>query len=484
MNRRAHQRLERLDGTIEPLLKAARIPGAAIAIVSGDETVFARGYGYRDLDEKLPVTSKTIYPIASTTKAMNATLLGILVEEGRLAWDAPVQRYLPGFRLADPFVSAHVTIRDLIVMRTGLPRHDWLWIEHPTDRADLVRRLAFLELSAGFRERFQYNNLTTTTAGHIAEVVTSRPWEDLVREKLLEPLGMNSTGFDLPATDNASLSYHENSCRELVLTCRLATAHAAPAGGSIHSTVEDMTRWLAFNLSDGQVGGRRLVAHATLTEIYSPCVSTGTDPGSPSPNAAYALGWFIDTYNGHTRIWHGGYLHDLQSSVMVFPEDNLGIVSFTNFGNPRIATLINQYAFDLLMDLRPAQTIEAKLSEYEKKIEETRARNAAVRRVEHTSPSHPLDDYAGSYAHAGYGRIEIRRSSQGLSLHRNNLALPLEHWHYDAWIIKENDLFAIESPHAFDRASRLVFEMSADGDITSFSFRLEPAVAPVRFDKQ
>lgn len=475
--------LGRLDEVLEPALQAGRIPGAAIAIVSGGETVFARGYGYRDLGAKLPVTSQTFYPIASTTKAINATLLGMLVEEGRLAWDAPVQRYMPEFRLGDPLISAQVTISDLIVMRTGLPRHDWVWIEHPTDRADLVRRLAFLELSAGFRERFQYNNMTAVTAGHIAEVVTGRQWEVLVREKVLEPLGMSNSGFTLPEIDNVSLSYHENSRRELVLTHRLASELVAPSGGAIHSTVEDMAHWVAFNLGDGEFAGRRLVAPETLKEIHLPHVLASIDQGAPSQNASYALGWFIDSYNGHPRVSHAGYLHDVHSSVMLFPADDLGIVSFTNFGGPRLAGLINQYTFDLLRDLKPAQLVEERLSEYERKIEETRARNAGVRRVENTSPSHPLGDYAGSYVHAGYGAIGIRRCGQELRLDRNNLELPLEHWHYDAWIAKDNDLFAIDGPHAFDRASRILFETNADGEIDALSIRLEPAVAPICFEK-
>src|SRR5271156_841420 len=150
------QNVEKLDSIIGPMLRAARVPGAAIAVVAGGEVVYAQGYGYRDLVAKLPVTPDTVYPIASTTKAINATLLGMLVDEGRLAWDAPVQNYLPRFRIGDSSRSSQITVRDLLLMRTGLPRHDWLWIENPTNRADLVERLRYLEMSAGFRERFQY----------------------------------------------------------------------------------------------------------------------------------------------------------------------------------------------------------------------------------------------------------------------------------------------------------------------------------------
>src|SRR5687768_13880576 len=126
--------LESLDPLIERLRQAGRIPGLATAIVANGQMVFARGYGQRDEAARLPMTSATVYPIASTSKAINATLLGMLVDEGTLSWDTPVQTYLPSFRMIDALASAQVTLRDLVSMRTGLPRHDWVWIENPISR--------------------------------------------------------------------------------------------------------------------------------------------------------------------------------------------------------------------------------------------------------------------------------------------------------------------------------------------------------------
>ncbi len=309
----------KLGDLIEPLLSAARIPGAGIAAVAGGEVVLATGYGYRDLDARLPVTCQTVYPIASTTKALNATLIGMLVDEGKLSWDAPVQDYLPWFRLGDSTVSAQVTLRDLLAMRTGLPRHDWLWVENPMARAELVRRLRYLELSAGFREKFQYNNMTSTAAGHIAEVATGKTWEDLVWEKILAPLEMSSTSFSMPAVGDVTLSYHESSSRELLVTRRFATEVTAPSGGAIHSTVADIARWMLFNLNSGAVGGRSLIQSKTLMEIQSAQIPARTDPSCPTPHAAYAMGWFVDSDGGRTRVTHGGYLHDVNSELRSIP---------------------------------------------------------------------------------------------------------------------------------------------------------------------
>jgi CubicO group peptidase (beta-lactamase class C family) len=472
-----------IDALIQSILKTARIPGAAIAIVSHGDTLFTGAYGVRDLTRERRITPETVYPIASTTKGMNATLLGMLVEDGRLEWDAKVQTILPAFQLADPIRSAQVTVRDLLVMRTGLPRHDWLWIEHPTDRADLVRRLAHLDLSAGFRDVFQYNNLTSSAAGHLAEVICGRPWEDQIRERILEPLGMKNTTFGQPATEDATLAYHENVRRQFVETPRLLTELTAPSGGSIHSTVVDMVRWMLLNLGGGEVDGHQLIGPSVLREIHTPCVIAGIDAAAPSPIAAYALGWFVDVYRGCRRISHGGYLDDVNSSVMLFPDEQLGLVSFTNFGGPRLADTINQVIFDVLRGYSHDSAVRDKLAAYETKIRKNGERIAGVRRVVMTTPSHPLDDYTGRYEHPGYGHMQIRRRQETLVLERGNLRLSLEHWHYDAWIASDHNWFGIESPHVFDRASRILFEADADGQIASFTMDLEPKVAPVRFHK-
>lgn len=475
---------EKLKDIIEPMLRAARIPGAAIAIVSGGETVFARGYGYRDLEAKRPMVSDTIYPIASTTKAINATLIGMLVDDGILEWDLPVQNYLPRFRLQDPLRSAQITIRDLLTMRTGLPRHDHVWIDTPMERTRLVALLLHLDLSAGFRERFQYNNMTATVAGHIAEVLTGTSWEELVKTRILDPLGMSATGFKLPGEGEASQSYHENADREIKRSTRFATEVTAPSGGAIHSTVEDMARWIAFNLRGGTVDGRALITARTLAEIHSPQMVARPDTAAPTPHATYALGWFVDTYNGSARLSHGGYLHDVNSDVMLFPGNGIGLVSFNNFGFTGLSRLINQHIFDFVMGFEPAQTVAEKLAEYERKVLETRQRNTSVRRVANTSPSHSLDQYVGIYAHPAYGEIEISQRDEGLLFRRNSLVIHLQHWHYDTWIARDPGRFFIHLPTPFDPTSPFEFETDALGDIAAISLRLEPAVSAIRFTRR
>lgn len=485
--KRARQPVRNLDGlhsVIEGILRAARIPGAALAVVADGKTIYSRGFGRRDLKTGKRVTPDTVYPIASTTKPMNATLLGMLVEEGRLEWDAPVQRYLPKFRLKDDLASARVTVRDLVTMRTGLPRHDWVWVGNPKNRADMVERLAYLDLSADFRQRFQYCNLSSAAAGHIAEVITGQSWESLAAQRLFRPLGMRRTSCARPTHDNVSSSYHENARRKLLLSRRHVSQVIAPAGGAVHSTVADMGRWISFNLEGGKANGRRLMGRKTLAQIHAPQVVIGERPlaGLP-PDGSYSLGWLVDSYNGHKRLSHGGYLHDVHSSVMLFPVARIGMVAFTNFGCAVLAHLLNQCAFDALMGLPSVETAEQKLTLYEKKIEDIRKRNASLVRASNTGPSLPLSAYRGDYVNAGYGRIRVGKRGRGLILQRDALRLPLQHWHYDVWVARDSDIWTIHEAHAFDRGCQIHFCMDAHGHVAGLTIPLEPEVEPIRFVK-
>lgn len=482
----ALRNLARFEDTMASLLEAARIPGAAIAVVIGGETIYAKGFGCRDLKSRKPMTPRTLYPIASTSKAFNTTLVQLLVEEGLVDWDAPVQRYLPNFRLKDAAVSPRVKVRDLVTMRTGLPRHDWVWMgDDKITRPEFVERLAHLDASADFRERFQYNNLTSTLAGHIAEVVTGESWEELIRKRILQPLGMRHTNFKLPTSGNYSSSYHENARRKLLRSERLPAESTAPSGGSIHSNVTDMARWVALNLGDGRVNGRRLLSAKGLAELHAPQMVIGPKPLAGLPNdGSYSLGWLVDTYNGHRRVSHGGYLHDVTSSVVLFPKLGIGMVAFSNFGANVLSETINNYAFDAIMGLKPVQTFAEKLAIYEQRVKDNRERLAKVVRTPDTKPSMSLDAYAGTYRHPGYGEVKVSKRGRKLVLQRATLRVPLKHWHFDSWVAEDSGMWTISGPHAFDSSNALQFHHDVQGRIGAVSIPFEAEVAPIRFSKR
>ncbi|MGB3862108.1 MAG: serine hydrolase domain-containing protein, partial [Candidatus Aminicenantaceae bacterium] len=195
---KAKEAIADFDKIIEKGLKSLNNPGVAVAIVKDDEVIFSKGFGYRDVENKTPMTADTLLAIGSSSKAFTTFTMGTLVDEGKLEWNTPVREYIPWFRLYDPFASERLTPRDLVTHRSGLPRHDAMWYNNYTaSREEFVRRLAYLKPTADLRERFQYNNLMFLTAGYLIEVLTEKTWEDAVRERVLAPLEMKRTNFSV-----------------------------------------------------------------------------------------------------------------------------------------------------------------------------------------------------------------------------------------------------------------------------------------------
>ncbi len=245
--------------SVDELMKSDEVPGLAVCVVKDGEVVYTNGFGYRDLGKELPVTPRTLFPIGSSTKAFTAMTVGILVDDGKVEWDAPVVEYLPDFRLHDEYATLHTTPRDLLCHRTGLPRYDFFAFFPPPDRETSFRRLRYLEPSAGFREFFQYSNLMYVVAGVLVERLSGTSWERFVTDRIFAPLGMRSGNFtvaDLRASGDFAQPHADAGGAVTEVPFR-DTSWAGPAG-SINSGVEEMTRWLQLHVKGGEAGGERL----------------------------------------------------------------------------------------------------------------------------------------------------------------------------------------------------------------------------------
>lgn len=485
-----------LPEVIERGLAALRVPGVAVAVVADGEIVLSRGFGHRDVEKELPVTPHTVFAIGSSTKAMTTTVLGSLVDDGLVAWDEPVRTYLPTFRLADPSVSERLTVRDLVTHRSGLPRHDLVWYGSDRSREELLGGLADLELSADLRERFQYQNLMFMTAGYLSGELAGSSWEELMAERLFEPLGMDetvisrfeglpevATAYDLDLPEEAG----GEPAREAV---PYRVIEAMGPAGSVNSTADDMARWVLFQLGDGTApgegseagGGRRIVAETTLQELHTPQTVASLplagliDPAM-SPYILYGLGWFIQPYRGHHLVHHGGNIDGFSAMVAFLPREEVGVAVLSNLNGSPLPLAIALSAVDRLLGLEPVDWVARAEFFLDQALASAAEQEAAQAqdRVEGTEPSHPLEAYAGEYRHPAYGTVRVRLEDGSLRAALNGLdELPLEHWHYDLFQASDTPIGGI----------RHQFLTGPDGRIDRVELALEPTVGAIVFVRE
>jgi CubicO group peptidase (beta-lactamase class C family) len=479
---KAKRALEGFDEVVAKGLAGLKVPGAAIAVVKDREVILAKGYGFRDVDGKLPVTADTLMAIGSATKAFTAFALGALVDQGRVEWDKPVRDCIPWFRLYDAQAGERLTPRDLVTHRSGLPRHDLVWYNnHTATREDLVRSLAYLQPTADLRERWQYNNLMFLTAGYLVETLTGRSWEESVRTLVFEPLGMSRSNFSVLESQKAqdfAWPYDERDGKVVKIPFRDITT-IGPAG-SINSSVNEMSRWVLVHINGGKLGDAQVIGAATLADLHKPYMTTGgvaTRPDITAPD--YALGWMVDTYKGHGRVHHGGNIDGFSAMVSLWPNDGLGFVVLTNKNGTGLPELLIRTAADRILGLASEDWIGdavKKLAEGEavgKKAEE----KLGSRRRPGTVPAHKLEEYAGEYHHPGYGDLKVSLKGKQLGFTYNGIDTPLLHWHYETFNGGKAD-----DPVFKDM--KLTFRTDATGNVVGLGAPFEPTVEDIYFVKK
>lgn len=465
-----------LRARIQAALAAWHTPGVAVAVIRDDRVLLSEGFGERDLDRHLPVTAETLFAIGSSTKAFTATALGLLVDQGKLDWDAPIRTALPDFELQDPVATQGISARDLLTHRSGLPRHDLVWYASGQSRQELYHSLRYLEPSAPFRSRFQYNNLMYTTAGLLLEKLSGSSWEDFVRQHLFQPLGMSrstTSSAEMQADSDHALPYRLSEDKPVEMPFRPIDA-IAPAGG-IHASIRDMTRWLRFNLNQGRLAdGQQLLAASTLAEIQSPQQVVASTGSPESPYILYGLGWFIQPYRGHTLLQHGGNIDGFTAMVSLMPQDHLGVVVLSNKNGDLLPTALMYAIDDLLLGLEPIDWNSRLKGAPAGEV--VQAATTAYPRTSGTRPGHALDDYTGVYSHPAYGEVQIERRGDALAMRYRHLGGPLQHWHYDS--------FRVDTGSQHDAGQMVNFFSGELGDVAALEMSLEPSVKPIRFSHQ
>lgn len=471
-----------LDDLVQEELARFRVPGAAVAVVKDGEVVLERGFGYRNAEQGLPVTEQTLFPIGSTTKAFTAAVIGALVDEGVLEWDRPVREYVPDFELSDPLASRELTVRDMLSHRSGLSRHDALLLMYGgggLSRAELIKRLRHLAFNKSFREVWQYNNLIYMAVGHLIEVVAGQTWEEAVQQRLLDPLNMTNTNFfiaELQKDDDHSLGQTERD-GEIVEVPFRNIEIIGPAG-SINSCIADMSRWLLLNAEGATTQEATILSAQALKEIQSPAITVAADgiPWTEVKLVGYALGWLVEDFRGHRHIWHNGGVDGFKTIVSFIPEKRVGVVVLSNRFPSSLPEAMTYRILEQLLTLKPLPWGDRFL-EIDEAVTtgtgDTRERRRA--RSKDAPPTHPVDEYAGSYHHPGYGTISFALDGDELVADLHDLHVTLQHRHYNVWDAHEPSI---------DLSIPFSFAIDLEGEIASVQARLEPTVDPIVFHKQ
>jgi len=476
-----HARWEKKDPNLAELKIIAsemmndwKIPGLGIAIVKNGEVLLSEGFGLRNIERNLKVTSQTLFPVASCTKTFTAVSIAALVDEGKLKWDVPVKEYVPAINFSDDYAESRITMRDLLAHRSGLPQHYLMYFNRRLSREEIVDRLRFLEPSRGFREAFQYSNLNYMIAAYVLEKMTGKTWEDFVRENILNPLEMLSSNFSVSESRKSSdyaIPYLEEKGTVRETSFLEPDRMGMGPAGSINSNARDMANWLLFNLNKGKFKDRQVISEAALSETQKPQIVL---PGNVSDEifySCYGMGWAITSYREHLLLGHGGGFNGFSCYVAILPRDNIGIAIFCNLEGSPMPQILARIICDRLLRVH-----EIPWNERMKKSR-MKAMAPALKTEELSSPGikppRPLEDYCGEFEHPAYGILSIKNEFGRLSVSFHGLVSPLTYLFSDVFEIRDEIIGNF----------KLFFVVNESGAINGVAVPFEPTAGKIMFNR-
>jgi CubicO group peptidase (beta-lactamase class C family) len=434
-----------VDEVVEKALKAFDAPGCAVVIVQDGRVVHLKGYGVREKGKSEPVTPDTVFAIASCSKAFCSALVAMLVDEGKLKWDDKVHDHLDYFRLADDAADRETTVRDLLSHRTGMPRHDMLWAGSSAgDSEAVIRRWAKAKPSTSFRSTWEYSNVPFTTAGVIAGKLEKSDWATATKARIFDPLGMKATSATareaVAAKDHATPHYF--GLDKSVTAVEWDNLDTARAAGSINSTARDLAEWLKFQLAEGKVGDKQLVARSALRETHTPQMLVKPEgpfavyfPQKATRFSSYGLGWFVHDYKGVTCASHGGTLTGFRAQCMLVPEQKLGVFVLCNLRPSFVTEAVAKTVLDATLGLPQEDWVafhKAQLALLDFNIAAAKKKRDGARKAE-TKPSLTTNGYAGRYDEPAYGTAQVTVDGAALALKWGKYTFRLEHYHFDTF---------------------------------------------------
>lgn len=484
---------------VEALRKHSGAPGIAIAIVEHGKTTLVHGWGVRKQGASGKVDEHTIFPTGSTGKAFTTAALATLVDQGKLRWDDKVIDHIPWFRMYDPWVTNEMTVRDLLVHRSGLGlgAGDLMYVPRTSlTRKETVERLRYIKPTTSFRSAYAYDNVLYIVAGQLIEEVTGKTWEEYMTSEILKRGGMNDSTATYEARyatpnrafpharvsgairgdgPNSVLDEHDELGRS-----------AMPAGGLAMSAV-DLAQWLKIQLGHGALpDGGRLFSEESSREMWNPVTIQPISawPGELSLatplSSAYALGWDIENYRGHRMIWHSGGVFGAIAIVVMLPDEDVGFAVVVNSEEAALRRGIMYELLDHYLGLpdndwyRKWDTfVDARLEGGKAALGQLKETTADV------GPSLPLASYAGTYRDPWYGDVVVSERNGGLWLNfasTPRMEGPLVHYQYDTFKTQLTDK-SLEN--AF-----VTFQLDAHGKIERAKMVAASPLADFSYDYQ
>ena len=470
-------RMSGIDDFVSNKLSESGVPGVAISIVKDGKVILSRGYGKRNIDQELPVTEDTVFAIGSSSKSFTSTAIGILVDEGKLSFDAPIKTYIPWFKMYDPIAADLVTARDLLCHRTGLPRHDHILTDAKLSRKEIVERIGYLQPSTGFRSKWQYSNLMFIAAGYLIEAVCGQTWEEYVHEKIFTPLGMTHSGFsvcNMQKYCDSSKPYGKVGSDVFELT--YANVETVGPAGAIHSNIKDMTNWMMLQLNKGIFTSKRIISKESIDQLHTahmPCYEPSEWNCNENKHSSYGLGWYVDSFRGHELIHHGGNVDGFSSFVSFMPEEKLGVVVLSNLNITHLPIALSYEIYDRLLGYAGKdwnKTIESNLASTLESFTATAIECSLPPRKEGTQPSHKLEEYTGKFKHPGYGVVHIQLENDMLKLSYGIFDTVIAHYHYDTFGFEAMLLFATFHTNKFGKIDKLSIRLEMDPAVDDIMF--------------
>ena len=476
------KQLKGLEKELNEILELSNTAGFAVAVVEGDKVVYSKGFGYRDYENKIPVDPNTLFAIGSCTKAFTASLLGQLRDEAKLSLtDSPI-KYIPELKFYNSEMNNNIMLKDLMLHRTGLPRHDYSWYLFPTHSKDsLIKRIEYLEPVAHVREKWEYNNFMYMLQGVVAERITGKSWEDNIKERFFTPLEMNrsTTTIDgLKNGQNAAFGYNKTNGK-IQRTDYYDIAAMSPAG-SINSSVLEMSNWMITWLNDGKFKGKQIIPVNYVYEAIDGQILTGPAlPGTDHPNifgSNYGYGWLSSAYEGHYFVEHGGAINGFSAKINLYPTDSLGIVILINQDGAGISSTIANIITDRMLGITKNDWLkEYKQQEMETGEPETTT-DEGIQKT--TKSSHESSALIGKYSHPGYGEFTISNQNDSLFVNLTLKKYYMKHKYYDVF-----DLYEIKKAVVNMEEPKFIFNFQTNdlGEINALKVKMEDEISPIEF---